>query len=74
MGSQFAIVPELDLVVAVTAGYYQDYSRQALKLQYGIFRDMLRAIPPPGLKCIAAHDTLLVPIAALSRCSNHARA
>ena len=47
-GQSIRIVPELDLVVAVTAGYYQDYSPQAFKLQYGIFRDVLRAISPPG--------------------------
>lgn len=45
-GQSIRIVPELDLAVAVTAGYYQDYSAQAFKLQYGIFRDVLRAIPP----------------------------
>ena len=47
-GQSIRIVPELDLVVAVTAGYYQDYSPQAFKLQYGIFRDVLRAISPAG--------------------------
>jgi CubicO group peptidase (beta-lactamase class C family) len=48
-GGQFIrIVPELDLVVAVTAGYYQDYSPQAFHLQYGVFRDVLGAISPPG--------------------------
>jgi CubicO group peptidase (beta-lactamase class C family) len=47
-GQAIRIVPELDLVIAVTAGYYQDYSPQAFKLQYGVFRDVLRAIPPPG--------------------------
>jgi CubicO group peptidase (beta-lactamase class C family) len=46
-GQYIRIVPELDLVVVVTAGYYQDYSPQAFKLQYSIFRDVLRAIPPP---------------------------
>jgi CubicO group peptidase (beta-lactamase class C family) len=46
-GQSIRIVPDLDLVVAVTAGYYQDYSPQAFQLQYGIFRDVLRAIPPP---------------------------
>lgn len=46
-GQSIRIVPDLDLVVAVTAGYYQDYSPQAFQLQYGIFRDILRAIPPP---------------------------
>jgi CubicO group peptidase (beta-lactamase class C family) len=47
-GQSIRIVPELDLVVAVTAGYYQDYSPQAFKVQYGIFRDVLRAVPPLG--------------------------
>ncbi len=47
-GQYIRIVPELDLVVAVTAGYYQDYSPQAFKVQYGVFSDVLRAIPPPG--------------------------
>ena len=47
-GQSIRIVPELDLVVVVTAGYYQDYSPQAFQVQYGIFRDVLRAIPPPG--------------------------
>lgn len=47
-GQSIRIVPELDLVVAVTAGYYQDYSRQAFRLQYGVFRDVLRAVPPPA--------------------------
>jgi CubicO group peptidase (beta-lactamase class C family) len=44
-GQSIRIVPELDLVVVVTAGYYQDYSPGAFQLQYGIFRDVLRAIP-----------------------------
>lgn len=47
-GQSIRIVPELDLVVAVTAGYYQDYSPKAFQLQYGAFRDILRAIPPPA--------------------------
>ena len=47
-GQSIRIVPELDLVVAVTAGYYQDYSRQAFQVQSGVFRDVLRAISPPG--------------------------
>jgi len=46
-GQSIRIVPELDLVVVVTAGYYQDYSPGAFQVQYGIFRDVLRAIPPP---------------------------
>ena len=47
-GQSIRIVPESNLVVAVTAGYYQDYSPQAFKLQFGVFRDVLRAIPPRG--------------------------
>jgi CubicO group peptidase (beta-lactamase class C family) len=47
-GQYIRIVPELDLVVAVTAGYYQDYSPQAFQVQSGIFRDVLRGISPPG--------------------------
>jgi CubicO group peptidase (beta-lactamase class C family) len=47
-GQSIRIVPELDLVVVVTAGYYQDYSPQAFRVQSGIFRDVLQAIPPPG--------------------------
>jgi CubicO group peptidase (beta-lactamase class C family) len=43
-GQSIRIVPELDLVVVVTAGYYQDYSPQAFQLQSGIFRDVVRAI------------------------------
>ena len=46
-GQSIRIVPELDLVVVVTAGYYHDCSPQAFQVQYGIFRDVLRAIPPP---------------------------
>lgn len=47
-GQSIRIVPELDLVVAATAGYYQDYSPQAFRLQYGVFRDVLSALPPAG--------------------------
>lgn len=47
-GQSIRIVPDLDLVVAVTAGYYQDYSPRAFQLQNGVFRDVLRAIPPAG--------------------------
>jgi CubicO group peptidase (beta-lactamase class C family) len=47
-GQSIRIVPELDLVVVVTAGYYQDYSPQAFKVQYGVFRDVLRGISSPG--------------------------
>ena len=45
-GQSIRIVPELDAVVAVTAGDYQDYSPQAFQVQYGVFRDVLRALPP----------------------------
>ena len=31
-GQSIRIVPELDLVVVVTAGYYQDYSPQAFQV------------------------------------------
>ena len=47
-GQSIRIVPSLDLVVAVTAGYYQDYSPQAFQMQYSVFRDVLRAIPRSG--------------------------
>ena len=47
-GQSIRIVPELDLVVVVTAGYYQDYSPRAFQVQSGVFRDVLRGIPPPG--------------------------
>jgi CubicO group peptidase (beta-lactamase class C family) len=47
-GQSIRIVPELDLVVVVTAGYYQDYSPQAFQVQSGVFRDVLRGILPPG--------------------------
>ena len=47
-GQSIRIVPELDLVVVVTAGYYQDYSPRAFQVQSSIFRDVLRGISPPG--------------------------
>ena len=47
-GQSIRIVPALDLVVVVTAGYYQDYSPQAFNVQRGIFEDVLRAIPLKG--------------------------
>ena len=47
-GQSIRIVPELDLVVVVTAGYYQDYSQRALQVQSGVLRDVLRGISPPG--------------------------
>jgi len=46
-GQSIRIVPELDLVVVVTAGYYQDYSPQAFHVQYGVFKDVLQALSPP---------------------------
>jgi CubicO group peptidase (beta-lactamase class C family) len=47
-GQSIRVVPELDLVVVVTAGYYQDYSPRAFQVQSGVFRDVLRGISPPG--------------------------
>jgi CubicO group peptidase (beta-lactamase class C family) len=47
-GQSIRIVPELDLVVVVTAGYYQDYSPQAFQVQSGVLSDVLRGISPPG--------------------------
>jgi CubicO group peptidase (beta-lactamase class C family) len=47
-GQSIRIVPELDLVVAVTAGYYQDYSPRAFQTQYSVFRDVLQAVPAPS--------------------------
>ena len=44
-GQSIRIVPELDLIVVVTAGYYQDYSPHAFKAQRGVFEDVLRAAP-----------------------------
>ncbi len=46
-GQSIRIIPALDLVVVVTAGYYQDYSQQAFQTQYGVFRDVLRGVSPP---------------------------
>jgi CubicO group peptidase (beta-lactamase class C family) len=46
-GQSIRVVPELDLVVVVTAGYYQDYSPRAFQVQYGVFKDVLRAISLP---------------------------
>ncbi len=43
-GQSIRIVPELDLVVVVTAGYYQDYSPQAFQVQGSVFRDVLQAV------------------------------
>jgi len=47
-GQSIRIVPALDLVVVVTAGYYQDYSPQAFKVQYGVFREVLQATSFPA--------------------------
>jgi CubicO group peptidase (beta-lactamase class C family) len=47
-GQSIRIVPELDLVVVVTAGYYQDYSPQAFQVQSGVFTEVLRGISSPG--------------------------
>lgn len=46
-GQSIRIVPARDLVVAVTAGYYDDYSPHAFHVQFGVFRDVVRAIPLP---------------------------
>ncbi len=47
-GQTIRIVPELNLIVAVTAGYYQDYSEDAFKTQFSVFRDVVRAVPQAG--------------------------
>jgi CubicO group peptidase (beta-lactamase class C family) len=47
-GQSIRIVPEFDLVVVVTAGYYQDYSPRAFRVQSGVFKDVLRTISPPA--------------------------
>jgi CubicO group peptidase (beta-lactamase class C family) len=47
-GQYIRIVPELDLVVVVTAGYYQDYSPRAFKEQFSVFRDVVRAVATAG--------------------------
>jgi CubicO group peptidase (beta-lactamase class C family) len=47
-GQSIRIVPELDLVVVVTAGYYQDYSPRAFQAQYDVFTDVLRAVSQTG--------------------------
>jgi len=47
-GQYIRIVPDLDLVVVVTAGYYEDYSPRAGRVQFGVFRDVVRATLPPG--------------------------
>jgi CubicO group peptidase (beta-lactamase class C family) len=44
-GQSIRIVPDLDLVMAVTCGYYQDYSPEAFALQAKIFADVLTALP-----------------------------
>jgi CubicO group peptidase (beta-lactamase class C family) len=46
-GQSIRIVPALGLVVVVTAGYYQDYSPEAFRLQYSVFQDVLQAISLP---------------------------
>jgi CubicO group peptidase (beta-lactamase class C family) len=38
------IIPELDLIFVMTAGYYQDYSPQAFQVRNDIFRSVLRAV------------------------------
>jgi hypothetical protein len=45
----FNVVDEKGLADYNSAPFnYQDYSPQAFQLQYGIFRDVLRATLPPG--------------------------
>jgi CubicO group peptidase (beta-lactamase class C family) len=44
-GQSIRVVPDLDLVMAVTAGYYQDYSEQSFALQRTVFDDVLRTLP-----------------------------
>jgi CubicO group peptidase (beta-lactamase class C family) len=50
-GQSIYIVPELDLVVVVTAGYYQDYSPRTQQVLAGVFRDVLRAASSPDPRC-----------------------
>jgi CubicO group peptidase (beta-lactamase class C family) len=47
-GQSIRVIPELGLVIVVTAGYYQDYSPQAFQVQSGVFKDVLRAISSAG--------------------------
>jgi CubicO group peptidase (beta-lactamase class C family) len=47
-GQSIHIVPELDLVIVVTAGFYQDYSPKAQQVLANILRDVLRAASAPG--------------------------
>jgi len=47
-GQYIRIIPGLDLVVAVTAGYYQDYSARAGRVQFGVFQDVVRATLAAG--------------------------
>jgi CubicO group peptidase (beta-lactamase class C family) len=47
-GQSIHIVPELDLVVVITAGYYQNYSPRAQQVVGNIFRDVLRATSRRG--------------------------
>jgi len=47
-GQYIRIVPDLDLVVVVTAGYYQDYSARAGQVQFAVFRDVVRATLAAG--------------------------
>jgi CubicO group peptidase (beta-lactamase class C family) len=46
-GQTIRIVREMELVVVVTAGYYQDFSPQAFKTQYSVFAAVLKAISSP---------------------------
>jgi CubicO group peptidase (beta-lactamase class C family) len=47
-GQSIHVVPELDLVVVITAGYYQDYSPRAQQVVGNILRDVFRATSRRG--------------------------
>ena len=47
-GQTIRIVRELELVVVVTAGYYQDFSPQAFKTLYSVFAAALKATSSPA--------------------------
>jgi len=47
-GQTIRIVREMELVVVVTAGYYQDFSPQAFKTLYSVFAAALKATSSPA--------------------------
>jgi len=47
-GQTIRIVREMELVVVVTAGYYQDFSPQAFKTLYSVFAAVLKAASSPA--------------------------